>query len=141
MYSTNLRSSWKKILSNIQPTLPFHYLEIMPSSYFTSLYIFMSITARSLGGAEIGWNLNLGLCYFEKNELQRHFIEWISISSAFIEFINYLRSHLRIYVFSNIRFVGFEFRGFSPPGRHRVSHSHPCERKYKAALGSPTLFS
>ena len=49
---------------------------------------------RSLGGAEIGWNLYLGLRKFENNELQRHFIEWISISSAFIVFIKHSSSRL-----------------------------------------------
>ena len=68
----------------------------------------------SLGGYEFGLELEYVLGKFDKNELQRHFINGISISSTFIVFISYSSSHLRIYVFSNFRFVGFELRGFSP---------------------------
>ena len=67
----------------------------------------------SLGGYEFGLELESVLGKFDKNELQRHFINGIGISSTFIVFISF-QAHICVYVFTNFRFVGFELRGFSP---------------------------
>ena len=52
--------------------------------------------AWSLGGYEFGLEIESVLGKIRENDLQRHLINGISISSAFIVFISYLSSHLRI---------------------------------------------
>ena len=58
--------------------------------------ITLSRSSGSLGGYEFGLEIESVLGNIRENDLQRHFINGISIYSAFIVFISYLSSHLRI---------------------------------------------
>ena len=87
-----------------------------------------SIQRSSLGGYESRLKIGIELGNLTGKSRKTTFNDGISISFACTVYIDYVSSHLRIYVLRNFRFVGFELRGFILPGRH----SNPSGRKSQA---------
>ena len=96
-------------------------------------WIFPQERKHSLGGYEFGLELESVLGKFDKNELQRHFINGISISSTFIVFISYSSSHLRI-MFSVISDLTDMPPGTDCPYRIRSLAFYEMIRPYRVMI-------
>ena len=90
----------------------FHILSRRPPNFI--------YTKRSFPRARERLRIRKVLEYFTENHGRRHFNDGISIYFVCTVYLTILSSHLRI-CFQKFQICRFEFRGFSPPGRHRVS--------------------
>ena len=98
----------------------FIYVRVIRRAYIHLGILISFILGWSLGGARERLRIRKVLAYFTEKHGRRHFNDGISIYFACTVSITILSSHLHI-CFQKFQMCRFEFRGFRPPGRHRVS--------------------